>query len=211
MLPDHANVCLGQEKQVQNFLDGALPPKQEKAFRGHLAHCQACQSHLKAYQFLFDNLAEFEQEALQPPPGIVAKVMNNLPPPRSDLAPIPLKKWPLWLMPSLALQLMIGLGLLGLWWPSLSLAFKNSAFLQELIWLNSAQLHTELWLWTAFIQTELETWYQIFWPTLSSTLSLKLTPNLAFGLLFLLSLAWFIGNALLLKSPIPLFKKGKLL
>ncbi len=180
--------CSGQEETVFLFLDGELSPLEHAAFAAHLQGCPACQALVDEWAHFSASLATAEE--LPPPPGLVEEVMARI-----EKEPVPGASR----LDELILggQLLVGLGLLALFGPSLvkgllpwlrtGLAVQGQLTL--LFWQRLLALGRGMGGWRP-LPLELP---QADWFALSSQLGLILVVALV--------LVWLLGNAVLLGPP----------
>ncbi len=177
--------CPGQEETVFLFLDGELSPLEHAAFAAHLQSCSACQALVDEWAHFSARLATPEE--LPAPPGLAEVVMARI---EQEPAPGTSRLGEL----ILAGQLLVGLGLLALFGPSL---------VRSLVpWLRTGlatqgQLTLLLWQRLLVLGKGMGTWRplplefpQTDWLALSSQLGLILVVALV--------LVWLLGNAVLL-------------
>ncbi|GEM_PF-574775 len=183
--------CQGQEEMVFLFLDGELSPLEHAAFAAHLQGCPACQALVDQWAHFSASLAVAEE--LPPPPelaeGVMARIAQEPPPRAADrLGEL-----------ILGAQLLVGLGLLLLFGPSL---LKGLA-----PWLGvgqslDGQLSLRFWQGFLALVRGVISWRPL--PRLPSPGILSptdwftLSSQVGLILVVALGLAWLLGNALLL-------------
>lgn len=189
--------CPGQPELVQRYLDDDLSPPQRQIFETHLEACAACQTHLRELQALFAELAVVETGPLAPPPHLTEAVMAALPP--QDESAAAQTSWPGRLV--LALEALLGLGLLAWLWPwfSIWLTQVNPVSEMDALHLSLSVLSLSGWLEGNLLN--LQSQGQLWWQTVQTTTEAYLPPGLTLGLGLVLGLVWLLGNGVLLKNP----------
>ncbi len=189
--------CRGRENTIHRFLDDDLTAVEQAEFLNHLPQCAACQRLFTELQSLFADLAMIETVA--PPAGIASAVMARLPEP----APSPLRS-PLGRL-ALGGQIIIGLILLLLaGWLLLPLLDE---WLAQISGFEGAipPLSPETWL--TDLSSNISTWLET-WSPPAPALTLDIPADSLLILIPILTLAWLLGNGLLLRRYLSTPKNG---
>ncbi len=192
------NNCSLPQETVHLYLDGVLNPTQRQAFITHLQRCSTCQMRLTELQTLFAELDSWIE--ISPPLEISERVMHNLPqlnrlPPQTIVG-----------QGILLSQIVSGSLLLLLLWPIMVSNLNWPATLS----LGALIVELALAFNTWFMNTiaPLTTQWQSQWPPTLTMSPVNISSLTITALVIALSLAWLIGNILLLRQTSPILKSG---
>jgi len=192
--------CPGQEETLYLYLDAVLNPAKQEEFETHLAHCPACQTLLIDLRALFTELDTLED--VPAPVDVADRVMADI----AAATPSPERSGLSWLVP--AGQIAIGLTLLIVAQPMVATSFDY-----QQLWLPWQTLlgdtSLSLTIWLLELRLNLEQLLQSQWPpAIARSAGLDLPLGVALALVAGLSLAWLIGNTMLLRTNSPTLKNG---
>jgi len=183
---------------IHLFLDGELSPPERVAFLEHLGQCPDCQARLVELTALFTELASLDEVA--PPVDIAPNVMAELP-------PLDTTRRYAWLgRLALLSQIVIGLALILVAWPTIIEAANNELIWQA--WLDLADIARSLDGWLADWAVQAGQSAAVRWPPRVGVVGFNIAPWLLAALILGLSLGWLVGNGLLLRSSPSSLKNG---
>ncbi len=188
--------CANQEEAIHRFIDEELPASEQATFRIHLKSCPTCREQLTQQQALWTKLSTLEE--VTAPANITERVIATLPKPVSPRTNLIGQM-------ILALQIAIGLGLLLTFLPQTSPTLDTSQL--WLPWLTISEMGYSMTAWGEDFLAYSKEWLTI-WLQLIQSSEPALSPTFVIAIVTGLTLAWLIGNSLLLTRNPPLFKNG---
>lgn len=190
--------CPEQEARLHLYLDGELSPAEQEALLAHLRQCQGCRTRLAELQTLFAELTSLEEVAA--PPELVSQVMANLPATNGRSRPGLVGQF------ALAGQVIIGLALLLLARPVVATALDHQVVQQP--WLILTDITTSSAAWLIDLGVNLSQRLPSQWPSTGAFIGLDISLGMGLAIVASLSLAWLIGNTVLLRHPPTSLKNG---